>query len=186
MEKIMVLGVSSGVGKSSFARKLSEKKNIPVHHLDSYFWKAGWIESSEKEFSEKQQQLVKEDRWIIEGNYTGTYEIRSGKADTLIYLELPLAVCLYRVVKRRITNQGKTRPDMALGCPEKLDKEFLTFIISTYSARKVKMRKRMVQFIEESPHNKVVFLRNQRQINGYLEKMADLPTTLYKDNSFNC
>lgn len=181
----MVLGVSSGVGKSSFARELSEKKAIPVHHLDSYFWKSGWVESSEKEFSEKQQELVEEDCWIIEGNYSSTYGIRSEKADTLIYLELPLAVCLYRVVKRRIANQGKTRPDMAFGCPEKLDKGFLSFIISTYSARKVNMRKRMVQFIEESPHKKVVFLRTQKQINGYLEKMAHLPATHSKDNGFN-
>ena len=181
----MVLGVSPGVGKSSFARKLSEKTDIPVYHLDSYFWKPGWVESSQKEFSEKQQRLVEQGRWIIEGNYTSTYEIRSNQADTLIYLELPLTVCLYRVVKRRIANHGKTRPDMALGCPEKLDKGFLTFIISTYRARKVKMRKRMVQFIEGSPQKNVVFLRNQKQINGYLEKMADMPAAQQKDNRFN-
>ena len=164
MERIMVLGVSAGVGKSSFAKALSEKIAIPVHHLDSYFWKPGWVESSDEEFRKKQQRLVKQDRWIIEGNYTSTYEIRQQKADTLIYLELPLYVCLYRVFKRRIVNQGKTRPDMALGCPEKLDKGFLKFIISTYYARRVKMRKRMAQFIEESPRNRVVFLRNQKEV----------------------
>lgn len=172
MQRIMVLGVSSGVGKSSFSRRLADISAIPVYHLDACFWKPGWVESSKEEFSEKQQQLVEQDRWIIEGNYTGTYEIRSQKADTFIYLELPLAVCLYRVVKRRIMNHGKTRPDMAIGCPEKLDKGFLKFIISTYSARKVKMRKRMEQFIEESPHNQVIFLRNRKEIEGFLKKAA--------------
>ena len=181
----MVLGVSPGVGKSSFARKLSEKKGIPVYHLDSYFWKPGWVESSQKEFREKQQRLVEQERWIIEGNYTSTYKIRSQKADTLIYLELPLAACLYRVVKRRIINHGKTRPDMALGCPEKLDRGFLTFIISTYRARKVKMRKRMVEFIEESPHNKVIFLRGRKQIDGFLKGMAEFPLSAYQDDGSN-
>lgn len=171
LEKIMVLGVSSGVGKSSFARKLSEKTAIPVHHLDAYFWKPGWVESTQEEFSEKQQRLVEQDRWIIEGNYTATYEIRRQEADTLIYLERPLMVCLYRIVKRRIVNHGKTRPDMAIGCPEKLDKGFLTFIISTYRARKVKMRKRMEQFIEESPQHKVVFLRTQKEIEEFLRSL---------------
>ncbi|TWT04240.1 topology modulation protein [Planococcus sp. CPCC 101016] len=169
MKKIMVLGVSAGVGKSSFSRKLSEKLAIPVHHLDTYFWKPGWVESSEKEFRAKQQLLVQEDCWIIEGNYTSTYETRRQKADTLIYLELPLYICLYRVFKRRIINQGKTRPDMASGCPEKLDKGFLKFIISTYRARKSKMRKRMAQFIEESPRNKVIFLRSQKEIDEFLK-----------------
>ncbi|EIM06585.1 hypothetical protein A1A1_10556 [Planococcus antarcticus DSM 14505] len=173
MQRIMVLGVSSGVGKSSFSRKLADISAIPVYHLDAYFWKPGWVESSDKEFGGEQQQLVEQDSWIIEGNYTSTYEIRSQKADTIVYLELPLAVCLYRVVKRRIMNHGKTRPDMAHGCPEKLDKDFLMFIISTYSARKVKMRKRMKQFIEESPHNQVIFLRNQKEIERFLKEKAD-------------
>lgn len=168
MQKIMVLGVSSGVGKSSFAKKLSEKTAIPVHHLDAYFWKPGWVESTHEEFSGKQQCLVEKDCWIIEGNYTATYEIRRQQADTIIYLERPLIICLYRVVKRRIVNHGKTRPDMTVGCPEKLDKGFLTFIVSTYRARKVKMRRRMEQFIEESPHHKVVFLRTQKDIDDFL------------------
>ena len=106
MEEILVLGVSVDVGKSSFARKLSEKTATPVHHLDSYFWKPGWAESTHEEFSEKQQALVKRDCWIIEGDYTATYVIRRQKAETIIYLELPLMVCLYRVVKRRIINHG--------------------------------------------------------------------------------
>lgn len=172
MERIMVLGVSSGVGKSSFSRKLADILGIPVHHLDAYFWKPGWVESSDREFGEKQRRLVEHDQWIIEGNYTNTYEIRRQRADTIIYLELPLAICLYRVVKRRIMNHGKTRPDMAQGCPEKLDKGFLRFIISTYGARKVKMRVRLEQFIEESPQNQVIFLRNQKEIDGFIKEKA--------------
>lgn len=159
-----MLGVSAGVGKSSFARKLAEKSAIPFYHLDTCFWKPGWVESSHKEFSEDQQGLVEQDHWIIEGNYSATYEIRRQRADTIIYLELPLAICLYRVVKRRIMYQGKSRPDMAHGCPEKLDKGFLTFIISTYRARKGKIRKRMEQFIEESPHNQVFFYAIKKKL----------------------
>lgn len=185
MERVIVLGVSAGVGKSSFAMNLSEKLAIPVYHLDAYFWKPGWVESSEKEFSEKQQKLVDQDCWIIEGNYASTYEIRRQKADTLVYLELPLYVCLYRVIKRRILNHGKTRPDMAIDCPEKVDKDFLTFIISTYHARKVKMRKRMAQFIEESHHNQVFFLRNQQEINEFLMKHASTSSSVLKKDDLN-
>ncbi|ALS79837.1 topology modulation protein [Planococcus kocurii] len=172
MERIIVLGVSSGVGKSSFARRLAEQLAIPVYHLDTYFWKPGWVESSHEEFSENQKNLVDQQCWIIEGNYSTTYDIRRKRADTIIYLERPLAVCLYRVVKRRIMYHGKNRPDMASGCPEKLDRGFFTFIISTYRARKVKMRKRLAQFIEESPQNSVFFLRNQQDIDEFLKEKA--------------
>ena len=50
MQRIMVIGVSAGVGKSRFARRLGEATDLPVHHLDAYFWKPGWIEAEEKEF----------------------------------------------------------------------------------------------------------------------------------------
>ncbi|ANU24411.1 topology modulation protein [Planococcus donghaensis] len=171
MNRIMVLGVSAGVGKSSFARKLSEQTAIPVYHLDAYFWKPGWVESSEKEFSTKQRKLVEKEHWIIEGNYSSTYDIRQKRADTIIYLELPLIVCLYRVVKRRIMYHGTTRPDLGVGCPEKLDKGFLTFIVSTYSERKIKMRKRMEQFKKENPNNNVIFLRNRKEIEQFFSEL---------------
>lgn len=50
MNLIMVIGVSSGVGKSTFAMNLGEALNINVHHLDTLYWKAGWIKSSKEEF----------------------------------------------------------------------------------------------------------------------------------------
>lgn len=171
MNRIVVLGVSAGAGKSSFARKLSEKTTIPVYHLDAYFWKPGWVENSEEEFSAQQRKLVEKEHWIIEGNYSSTYNIREQRADTIIYLELPLIICLYRVVKRRIIYHGKTRPDLGEGCPEKLDKAFLKFIVSTYYERKIKMRKRIEQFKEENPHNQVVLLRNQKEIDQFFNEV---------------
>ncbi|AIY04292.1 DNA topology modulation protein [Planococcus sp. PAMC 21323] len=173
MNRIIVLGVSAGVGKSSFARKLSDKTMIPVYHLDAYFWKPGWVENSEEEFSAEQRKLVAKEQWIIEGNYSSTYGIRQQRADTIIYLELPLIVCLYRVVKRRVMYHGKTRPDLGEGCPEKLDAAFLKFIVTTYSGRKIKMRKRIDQFEKENPHNQVLLLRNQKEINQFANGLSE-------------
>ncbi|MFK9118673.1 hypothetical protein ABEI56_11710 [Peribacillus castrilensis] len=53
------------------------------------------------------------DKWIMDGNYSHSFNLRSELADTIIYLELPLRVCLYRVIKGLLSNLGKTRPDMA-------------------------------------------------------------------------
>ena len=169
MKKIIVAGVSAGAGKSTFAAKLAVKLDMPVYHLDSYYWKPGWVEADREEFIASQQTIVKEDQWIIEGNYMSTFDIRMAEADTFIYLELPLRICLYRVLKRWLTNIGNTRPDMAEDCPEKMDLAFLKFIVTTYSARKVNMRKRMQEFRDANPGNQVIFLANKKQIDGFLK-----------------
>lgn len=169
MERIVVMGVSAGAGKSTFARKLGKKLNLPVYHLDAYYWQPGWKEATPKEFRAVQENLVKKDKWIIEGNYTATADIRLSRADTLIYLEVPLAVCVYRVLKRWLTHIGKTRPDIGEGCPEKMEAAFLKFIVSTYFERKVKMRERMREFQQAKPGNTVIFLANQKQIDGFFK-----------------
>lgn len=169
MKKIMVVGVSAGAGKSTFAAKLGKKLDLPVHHLDSYYWKAGWNESDLAEFRAAQEEIVEGGAWIIEGNYSNSFDIRLAHADTFIYLELPLRVCLYRVLKRWVTHIGKNRPDMADGCTEKMDWAFLKFIVATYAERKRKMHKRMQQFQEANPANQTICLANKKQIAGFLK-----------------
>lgn len=166
MNKIMVIGVSAGAGKSTFARRLGELTGIEVTHLDRLFWKPNWVEAPPEEFSAAQQLVVQQERWIMEGNYAGTVHIREPHADTVIYLELPLRVCLYRVLKRRVQYHGKTRQDIGEGCKEKMDKAFLKFIVTTYSARKKTMMKRMRRYAEEG--KTVHYLKTPAQIEGFL------------------
>jgi adenylate kinase family enzyme len=167
----MVLGVSAGVGKSTFARRLGEALNIKVYHLDALYWKAGWVEAYVEEFAAAQREIVSRDEWIIEGNYSNTYEIRAERADTMIYLELPLPVCLYRVLKRWLTNLGKTRPDMAEGCKEKMDWDFIKFICKTYYPRKRKMDERFRRFQLTDPDRTVVILKNRQEIQSFLDNI---------------
>lgn len=167
MNKILVIGVASGVGKSTFARRLGELTGIEVTHLDRLFWRAGWVEAAAEEFSEAQQQVVRKDKWIIEGNYTGTIGIRESHADTIIYLELPLHVCMYRVLKRRIQYHKKTRSDVSEGCEEKIDWAFIKFIITTYGPRKKKMIMRMRRYVNEG--KTVHYLKTRKQIEGFLD-----------------
>jgi|SRR5690625_353828 len=172
VKRIMVMGVSAGVGKSTFARELGKILEIDVYHLDRLYWKPNWIEASLDEFTTSQQRVVKHDRWIIEGNYNRTYDIRAQRADTIIYLELPLLVCLYRVFKRWIIHIGKTRPDMGEDCKEKLDYQFLKYIFTTYRRRKKQMRDRFQELIENNSEIKVVILNSKTQIQAYLEALS--------------
>lgn len=171
MKRIMVVGVSSGVGKSTFARSLGDMLKKPVYHLDAFFWKPNWVEAPLEEFMEVQRRIVTEEEWIIEGNYNNTFHIRTEHADTIIYLELPLHICLYRILKRWTMNIGKTRIDMGEGCQEKIDWPFTKFIWTTYHPRKENMTRKFEEFKANAPNKTVIILKNKQEIASYLENM---------------
>ncbi|MGD6994643.1 topology modulation protein [Sutcliffiella horikoshii] len=169
MQRIMVIGVSAGAGKSTFATRLGKALDVKVFHLDAYFWKPGWVEASIEEFSQSQQAIIKNhNSWIVEGNYTATFDIRAEKADTIIYLELPLRVCLYRVIKRWLTNLGHRRPDLGGECTERMEWSFLKFIITTYRSRKKAMKQRLDFYQEDKL---VVRLKGQSAIEYFIQEI---------------
>lgn len=127
MNKIMIIG-SGGAGKSTLARKLGEKLNIEVFHLDSLLWRPNWEMVSREEQREIQNDLIKKEQWIIDGNYGGTMDVRLEAADTIIFMDFPRVICLYRAVKRYFQYRGKSRPDMVEGNDERLDWNFLKWI----------------------------------------------------------
>lgn len=125
--RIAIIG-PSGSGKSTLARQLGDKLALQVTHLDAHFWSAGWIESDREQWRETVSALVERERWIIDGNYSSTMDIRLPRAETIIFLDLPRWLCLLRVLRRWLTYYGDTRPDLPPGCPEKVDLEFLRWV----------------------------------------------------------
>jgi adenylate kinase family enzyme len=125
VRKILVLGCA-GAGKSTVSRDLGARLGIPVTHLDRLFWQPGWQKPDKQWWREKQQELVADDAWILDGNYDSTLEIRLGAADTVIFLDFPRLLCLSRVLRR--TAMSMRRDTQAPGCPDKVDREFLAWI----------------------------------------------------------
>lgn len=118
MRRVLIIG-SSGAGKSTLARRLAPHLGLPVIHLDRHYWKPGWQPTPEAEWRDCVSQLVKGDTWIMDGNYSGTLDLRFPAADTIIDLDFPTALCLARVFKRHWMYPRRGRPDMADGCPER-------------------------------------------------------------------
>lgn len=127
MQRILIIG-SGGAGKTTLAQELGKKLGIPVIHLDALFWKPGWIESDKAEWQNTVRDVMHDARWIMDGNYGGTLAERMEQCDTVIFLDIPRLICIWRVIKRAIRYYGRSRPDMAQGCPEKVDMEFLQWI----------------------------------------------------------
>ena len=84
MRKISIIG-SGGAGKSTFAKRLSSILEVPVYHLDSMFWKPGWVETEREEWADLQRSVCEKSEWILDGNYGGTIDVRLRTSDTVIF-----------------------------------------------------------------------------------------------------
>lgn len=128
VERLLILG-PPGSGKSTLARTLSAKLDLPVIHLDREYWRSGWIEPPKAEWRAHVAELVKSDRWIMEGGYGDTLSLRLPCAEAVIILDFPIWRCLWRVIMRRFQYIGRARPDMTEGCRERLAPSFLLYIL---------------------------------------------------------
>ena len=129
--KIAILG-HSGSGKSTLARQLGEKYGLPVLHLDRIQFRPGWVETTREEKREKLTAFLDTHPggWVIDGNYMKICaERRFAEADRILYLDFPRRICLFRVLRRWRMYRGVTRPDMGEGCEEKVDLEFLRWVL---------------------------------------------------------
>jgi len=160
----MVIG-SGGSGKSTLSRKLGEITGIPVIHLDSLYWQPGWVEPDKEEWRDTMAREIERPSWIMDGNFGGTREMRMRAADTVIFLDLPRWLCMLRVLKRRLTHTGETRPDMAEGCPEKVDLKFLAWVW-TYKRRS---GRRVLEELSAMPHKRLIRLRTRHEVAAFLE-----------------
>lgn len=167
MERIMIIGCG-GSGKSTLARALGEKTQIPVVHLDQIWWSPGnWQHLEQEEFDMRLAEAVEEPRWIIDGNFNRTIQMRLQQCDTVIYLDFPAVVCLFSWIKRVITNWGKARPDMAGGCSEWFAPEFAGWILRfnrTY-------RKAYHKLLSEQGGKTVLIVKNRYQVHEYLRRL---------------
>ncbi|MEY8643646.1 DNA topology modulation protein [Staphylococcus arlettae] len=127
MKKVVVMG-SSGSGKSTLCRTLASELQLPLYHLDVLFWKPQWIMTSEDEQEEILQNIIPKQSWIIDGSYSACLAERLSAEDTVIFLDLPRKICLFRIAKRLLQNLGKTRKDMGEGCKERFNLEFIKYI----------------------------------------------------------
>ena len=124
MQKIIIIGCP-GSGKSTFARTLHKKIGVPLYYLDMMYWNADKTVVEKSLFLERLSDAMKNEKWIIDGNYSSTMEMRMDACDTVIFLDYPIESCLDGVRERR----GKPRDDMPWIEYDE-DAEFLEFIRS--------------------------------------------------------
>jgi adenylate kinase family enzyme len=152
--KITIVGCP-GSGKSTLASRLHSLLKIPIFHLDQYFWQPGWQRPDRDEFIKIHAQLCDKEEWILEGMAIRLFDYRIKQADVVIFLDVPLYVCLYRIFKRALLDFGKVRDSSAADCPERWpDYEFLSYV---WNFRK-KQKPEIEALIEHYKGQKQIFV----------------------------
>ena len=99
----MIIG-GNGCGKTTLAKKLADKLQLPLTHIDVLYWKDNWQVVPNEEFDSLLMQEVTKPRWIIDGNNTRTIPMRLKYCDTVIFMDFSRIRCIYGAIKRIIQN----------------------------------------------------------------------------------
>jgi adenylate kinase family enzyme len=166
MERVLIIG-PCGSGKSTLARELAPRLGLPLVHMDQLYWKPGWVETSDEVMQAKIEALSQEPRWIIDGNYGGTLRPRLERADAVIYLDYPIRLCLWRLIKRIWTTRGQVRADMAEGCPEQFDFSFLIYVARWNSGPKLRLESNIAGYSD-----KIIRMKSPRALLEWQRKVA--------------
>ena len=176
MNKIVIVG-SSGTGKTTLARNLRAILKIAilkmnVYHLDRVFWKRGWERRATEERIDIAQAIVLRKRWIIEGNYPDSSEPCLYAADTIIFLDVPLLLCLRRLVKRHNKDVGLRRRDLPMDCTDRLTFQSIMKVLSFKLTKRGPIMQKLKIYKAEG--KEIIIFRSTKQVDEFVAQQLQL------------
>ena len=162
MKKVIVIG-SPGAGKSVFSQKLKNLTKLPLYHLDMLYHKKDGTHISKEELEEKLKTIFKEEKWIIDGNYQRTLELRLKECDTVFLLDYSTEIC----IKGAESRVGTKRDDLPW-VEEKLDDEFKKVIIDF---SKIKLPE-IYRLLDKYKDNKdIIIFKTREESDNYIKNL---------------
>ena len=172
--KILIIGCS-GSGKSTLARELVKSLELPVLHLDRIWHATNYDEEGKQYLKQTQLDFINDnENFIIDGNYSGTVDLRIPHANLIIWFRIPRCVSMYRVIKR--TLKGKLglakRSDMADEFKEKFDREYFEFLKFVWNFEKKNIPKLEAALEKRNADCKIVVIKNKKDKENLLKELV--------------
>jgi adenylate kinase family enzyme len=160
MQRVFVTG-NAGAGKSTVARSLGKSLGFPVYSLDEIVWQPGWQKTPAAKRAKQINELIgSSNQWVIEGVSNAVLEA----SDTVIFLDAPRHVCLWRCAKRNRHYLFRSRPDLPEHCPELL---IIPQLLRTIWNFPKDVRPGILKHLEDNKHRKTVrIVKNSNRFNA--------------------
>ena len=119
--KITIVGLA-GSGKTTLAKKISAKFDIPHVHLDRYWFEGGGRLNQPAEekaivnayiWEHIRPIIVDAPSWVSDGWYSSQQPRITPLADTIVFLDIPLPVRLLGHAKRMV-NRGSRHKELSI------------------------------------------------------------------------
>ncbi|CAN7561721.1 AAA family ATPase [Rhizobium sp. LjRoot98] len=168
-DRVLMIGCS-GSGKSTLAQALSRLFVLPYVSMDrDVFWMSGWIPRPRADALAIVERAVEQPRWIMDGTSPGTLPLRLPRTDLVIWMRPPRHVSLYGVISRWVRLRGKTRPEMAANCPERLTLEFLSYVWNFEKTESPEIEQKLADYGSDVP---VFIVRSHGETRRLLKHVA--------------
>lgn len=164
--RIAVVG-PGGAGKTTFAAELGQLLDLPVIHLDRRYYASGWSGLDESTWAAVQRELVRSERWIMDGNYARPMETRLAAADAIVFLDLAAPICAVRMLRRWRRSLRVQPPDLPQGMRHRINRKMLWYGLLL---RRCPVPPSLVR-LEGERASGVVPLRSRREVGDLLERL---------------
>ena len=167
MTRVAVVG-NGGSGKTWLALRLGAALRVPVVHLDLYRYDSvGDLRPRRAFRDEVHAQLADSPGWVADGNYLGTMDERLALADVVIFLDVPVLVCIAGVVGRQLRHRGRRIEDASHA--DRFDRGFVYYVLTF----RRQMRPRVLDALKAAPCP-VIRVRTRRQARELASQVAAL------------
>lgn len=173
MKRVSVIG-TTGSGKTTFARTLAQRIGGAHIELDSLHWEPNWTEAPLEVLRARVEAATQTGCWVVDGNYSKVRDIIWRRADTVVWLDLPFRIVLWRLT-RRTFGRAFHREELWNGNRENLWTHFFTrdslflWVLQTYWRHKRDYPELFAR--PEHAHLQIVRLRSGADAAKWLNKI---------------